>query len=261
MNKTLLTPYFVGQQEYGLKAVAEADWALNDPVVEGEDEQGRCIVTHQGIRDFVAETIGEGNVAGHPSVRPISFAGDCCATIPVIAGLQQAGVEDFLYLWFDAHGDFNDWSTTPSNFLGGMPLAMEVGIGEQRMMDGSGATPITESQVMLIDGRDLDPGEQKLVSGSQIAHVKDVRALLHMNFGNRPVYVHFDADILHLDDNPAVSYPAEGGPRSGELSAVFTHLNQTAKIVAVSMSAWNPRMDGAEKSQAICMKLLSDLIS
>jgi len=36
----------------------------------------------------------------------VSIAGDCCAAIGELAGLQRAGINP-LFIWFDAHGDFN----------------------------------------------------------------------------------------------------------------------------------------------------------
>ncbi len=92
---------------------------------------------------------------------PVSVAGDCCTSIGILAGLQQAGVDPTL-IWFDAHGDFNTWETTPSGFLGGMPLAMLVGKGEQTIMEGVGTSVLPEEQVILSDGRDLDPGEDEV---------------------------------------------------------------------------------------------------
>ncbi len=57
-------------------------------------------------------------------------AGDCVASLGVAAGLQRAGIEPSV-AWLDAHGDFNTWETTPSGFMGGMPLAVLAGLGDQ----------------------------------------------------------------------------------------------------------------------------------
>ena len=46
--------------------------------------------------------------------------------LAVADSLRRAGVPPVL-VWLDAHGDFNTPETTPSGFLGGMPLAMLVG--------------------------------------------------------------------------------------------------------------------------------------
>src|SRR5512136_997268 len=96
-------------------------------------------VLHQPLAEFTAQTVLHGD-------RPVSLAGDCCTPLGVLAGLQQAGLVPVL-LWLDAHGDFNTWETTPSGFLGGMPLAMLVGRGDQTMAQAVGLRPLPESRV------------------------------------------------------------------------------------------------------------------
>ena len=49
--------------------------------------------------------------------------------------------------------------TTPSGFLGGMPLAMIDGKREQTMPENVGLRNLPECQAILTDARDLDPGE------------------------------------------------------------------------------------------------------
>ncbi len=85
---------------------------------------------HRAVAEAVAADAGKGHV-------PNLVLGDCCQVIPVMAGLSRAGIHPTL-IWLDSHGDFNTWETTPSKFLGGMPLAMLTGRGDQRMMQAVG---------------------------------------------------------------------------------------------------------------------------
>jgi len=251
-DRVMLTPSFLDKPVPGLEAIAEPDWMMNKPNLPDGDTQTRMSAIHQPIADFMAATIAAGD-------RPVSLAGDCCAAIGALAGLQRAGVNP-VFVWFDAHGDFNTWKTTPSGFLGGMPLAMMVGLGEQRMMAAVGCQPLPTNRVVLTDGRDLDPGEAKLVEESGIRHLPNVADLLTMELPDGPLYVHFDVDVLNLADVPAVSYPAAGGPTAVELAPVFRHLAQTREITAVSTSFWNPELDVDGRSQKTCLSLLNDLL-
>ena len=61
---------------------------------------------HRPIRDFAQTAARDGN-------RIVSIAGDCCAAVPVMAGLQAAGGNP-TFVWIDAHGDFNTPETSPS---------------------------------------------------------------------------------------------------------------------------------------------------
>ena len=77
-----------------------------------------------------------------------------------MAGLQAAGLSPVL-VWLDGHGDFNIPETSPSGFLGGMPLAMMVGRGDPAFGRSVGLTPISEQDVWLVGARDIDPPEQE----------------------------------------------------------------------------------------------------
>jgi arginase len=251
-NQFILTPFFLDQPSPGLEAIAQPGWNINNPALPDGNVKARLSSLHQPIADFVAGAIARGE-------RPVSIAGDCCTAIGVLAGLQRAGLDPLL-IWLDAHGDFNTWETTPSGFLGGMPLAMLVGRGEQTLVQVAGLLPLSESQVILTDGRDLDPGERQALAGSDVIHLADSCSLLEHTAYDRPVHIHFDTDIIDPNDAPAMSYPAPGGPTAVDLQAIFRALAIKGQITAVSMSTWNPELDADGRSQAVCMQLLHTLI-
>ena len=255
MTRTLVTPYFLDTRDAGYEALAGEKAMLNAGPLDQEsgDIQHRVLPLYENIATFVAETAGRGEL-------PVALNGDCVMAIPVLAGLQRAGIDPFL-IWFDAHGDFNTWETTPSGFLGGMPLAMMVGLGEQTIVDGVGQETLPPEDVILTDGRDLDPGEQELVTGSGINHLVNIRHLLAFPLPDRPLWVHFDADILRLEDLPAVSYPAPGGPSVAELRQVFRHLRETGRLVALSVSLPTPHLDQNNQSQETAVGLVDELLA
>jgi arginase len=251
-NRFLVTPFFLDQPSPELETLTQPDWELNRPALPEGDLHPRMSALHEPIAAFVAGALAEGE-------RPVSIAGDCCTTLGMLAGLQRAGANPAL-LWLDAHGDFNTWETTPSGFLGGMPLAMLVGRGELTMAKSVGLQPLPENQVILSDGRDLDPPERLALQGSQVHHLSDLRAVLDDSLLAQPLWVHFDTDILNPQDAPAMSYLAPGGPSAVEIQALFRHLAQHCQIVAVSMTTWTPRLDRDGKSREVCMALLRTLI-
>jgi len=250
-NEYCLTAYFLDEPVSELRSLAEEKWHIIGPSLPAGEKQQRLVTLYRPLRDRVAEIVRRGN-------RPVSIAGDCCTSIGVSAGLQKAGLKPTL-IWLDAHGDFNTWETTPSGFLGGMPLAMLVGRGDQTMVNGTGLSPIPEEKVILTDARDLDPGEREAVEGSAIQHLPRVEALLEMELPAGPLYVHFDCDVLNPQEVPAMNYPAPGGPSVETLRHVFGRLAQTGRVVAVSLSSWAPELDQDGQSQAVCMELLNVL--
>jgi arginase len=251
-NQMILTPFFIDEPLAGLESLATSEWLINKPELPSGSKQHRMSVVHRQLADFTEQSILNQR-------RPISIAGDCCTAMGTLAGLQRAGLNPTL-VWFDAHGDFNTWETTPSGFLGGMPLAMLVGKGEQTMLRALALTPLAEERVLLTDARDLDPGERQLIEGARIIHLPTVNHLLNTRLSDGPLYVHIDMDIIDPAEAPAMNYPAAGGPSVQELERVVKHLGRTEKIAAVSVSTWNPAMDEDGQSRRVCMGLLHTLI-
>jgi arginase len=226
-------PFFIGDRIGDLPV--QGSHEILEPDLPDDTPQQRMVVLNSQLADRVAA-----------ADRVVVFAGDCLAPIGVLAGLQRRSIEATL-IWFDAHGDFHTWDTTHSGFLGGMPLAMIVGRGEQTIVEGAGLTPLAENRVLLVDGRDLDPGEDEAVAASHLT-VTSVTDLAHTLPPEGPLYVHVDVDVVDPADMPAVNYPAPAGPSLTEVRAALLHLAVTGRVVAFSVSAWNPDLPGADQA-------------
>ena len=251
-TKFILTPFFLDQPLPGLESLVADDWVTNDPHLPDGTPQQRMASLYQPLAEFVSNSAGSGDL-------PVSIAGDCCTSLGILRGLQKAGLNPTL-IWLDAHGDFNTWETTPSGFLGGMPLAMLVGRGEQTIMELVGVNPLPEEKVIFSDGRDLDPGEREALASSSIQLVKNSVELTDINLPPGPIWVHFDTDLTDASDAPAMNYPVAGGPGVEQLEQVFSSLGESGQIAAVSMSTWNPVLDQDGHSRAVSMRLLENLI-
>ncbi len=248
----ILTPYFLDQHLTGLEELRHADWQTNLAAPEGTTEIRRIAAIHIGLAALVEGVVKTG-------CKPVSIAGDCCTALGVLAGLVRSGIDPHL-IWFDAHGDFNTWETTPSGFLGGMPLAMLAGLGEQTGLEILGIDPLAQENIILTDARDLDPGERELLASSRITHLDNPLALLDKALPEDPLWIHFDTDVIDPEYVPAQNYPAPGGITPDELGRVFSHLTENGDICAVSLSSWAPDLPGAEESRDVCLGLLNLLI-
>ncbi len=191
--------------------------------------------------------------------HPVVYAGDCVSIIGVLAGLQRKGVYPTL-IFFDAHGDFNTWETTPSGFLGGMPLAMVSGRGEQTIVEGAGLEPLPGERLVLVDGRALDPGEDRAVAESGITHTT-VDELAHSLPPAGPLYVHVDGDVVDPGEMPAMNYPAADGPSLHAVRMAMIHLAATDRVAAFSISSWNPELRGADVAAAAMLQLAGPFLA
>ncbi|MDJ0497028.1 MAG: arginase family protein [Acidimicrobiia bacterium] len=239
-------PYFMGDPMPGFQ-VPRPHEVLAPDLPAGKPQQ-RMAVLYRGLADIVAST-----------PDPVVYAGDCVSTIGVLAGLERRDILPTL-IFFDAHGDFNTWETTPSGFIGGMPLAMLTGRGEQTIVAGAGLTPLADDRVLLVDGRDLDPGEDKAVAQSGIT-VTTVDSVAHSIPPSGPLYVHVDGDVVDPGEMPAMNYPAPDGPSLDAVRMAMIHLATTGRVVAFSISSWNPSLPGADIAAAAMLKLAEPFIA
>ena len=255
MIRELSVPWFLDRPRVGLApgptdvlpAPDRARQAVDAVPADG-DTTGAVLPIHREIAAFTSDAVREGSL-------PLVVAGDCCAAIPVAAGVQRAGRQAEL-VWLDAHGDFNTPATSPSGFLGGMPLAMLTGRGDLAMLDALGMTPLADGRVRLGDARDLDPGEADALAGSGVRVATDLDTLLATLDDGAAVHLHLDCDVITSAEVPAQSYPVAGGPGAAEVEAFLRSLAARTTIVAVSVCAWDPALDEDGRSARICRRCI-----
>jgi len=249
MHRWIVSPYYFELDEPAVVAIAPGDAVMNVGHTLADRTAAGLAPVYQPIAAFVTE-------AAQAGATPVSAAGDCSATLPVVAGLQAAGIAPVL-VWIDAHGDFNTPETSPSQFLGGMPLAMLVGRGPRDYCQSVGLTVLEEHDVWLIDGRDLDPLEREALDASAIRRT-GMAGLASLRIDGR-VYLHFDNDVLNPADAPAMNYPAPGGPTTAETVAACRAFVAANDVVAISLSGWNSALDTDGRSQAATALVMAAL--
>src|SRR5699024_7577808 len=92
---------------------------------------------------------------------PLILGGDHSIAIGTLAGVSHH-YENLGLIWYDAHGDINTDKTTPSGNIHGMPLAVSLGLGDERLTSIIKNHPkVKPESVVLIGIRDLDDGEKE----------------------------------------------------------------------------------------------------
>jgi arginase len=272
VNARLLLPYLMGQRRDGLRRVLDID--LHPWEVLGLDQQNEAqiddpIAKLHCLGSLYALLAARVAALASSGCRPVSLAGDCVSSLGMLAGLQQAGQPPDRVLWLDAHGDFHTWSTTQTQYIGGMPLAMFVGRVDHGLDPRSqaalaclstiGVQAYPQRQIVLADARDLDPGECEALLSSQILRCQLGDVLGHLRPHER-IYLHWDTDVI--DDPlrmPALKYHVERGPSAAGIAAFFQAL-RSYNIVAVSVSAWHAEQDGNNRTARACLEILNTLL-
>lgn len=125
---------------------------------------------------------------------------------------------DMSLMFFDAHGDLNSPSTSPSGNLHGMPLRALLGDtdpGIRSLMDST----LSPEQVVMAGTRDCDSPEwdyirrHSLVSLGPEALNQDPGAAADAleKKGHKSVFIHVDIDVIDPGEFPYQPVPAPGG--------------------------------------------------
>ncbi len=265
----IITPFLVGQYRQRLTHVCQLDassWEVlpidefHETTIRDQTEQMRRMgKIYFLLSEQIKKIIEAGNM-------PISLAGDCLSTLGVLAGLQKAGKQPQRIIWLDAHGDFHTWETSQTKYLGGMPLAILVGHDGQEktkfiresFRKTIGVTPYPESQIVLSDARDLDPGEKDALYNSRIIKCS-INDVLNQVSSTETIYLHWDTDVLDAAAMmPALKYHVRSGPTISVMSDLFKSL-RLKNLVAISVSAWHSDKDNDNRTGTACLELLKDL--
>ena len=249
-------PYYLGEslpqrqevnalREEGIADQLNAEWVDISPDFSVHDDP--VVVVNRAL----AQTI-----RAHSDKVPVVFANDCTSCLGMVKGLEA---QSPALLWYDSHGDFNTPETTPSGFLGGMPLAALVGRGNQHLMRGMELAPIAESDIIISDVRNLDPEESVMLRESQIAIYETLADLDAARLPHKPLYIHFDTDIVDCAEMPAMSYPEPGGPTLDESIASLRIALDKAQVAGVLFSLWNSALPGADETMAATMRIIRAL--
>lgn len=181
----------------------------------------------------------------------VMTGGGCSHTIGMVGGLQQALGKDIKigFIWLDAHGDINTPESTESGLVGGTPLATIAGLCHGKAynswMKAAGIDyPLRHNEIILSDGRDLDPKEAELLKSTEIIYLNttdfnnlDTWKETVNNLADRVdvIYLHIDGDILDERFTPG-QYTARSGGSDVEtvMNNIKTVMN-TDKVIAFSL--------------------------
>ena len=169
-------------------------------------------------------------------------------------------------VWFDAHGDFNTPDSSVDGYFDGMGLAMLTGEAWRGMSGPSmGGASVPESAVVLAGARDFDDLERQRLDSSAVLQVApenidsdgDIAdAVNEMDPAPSGLYLHVDLDVLDSDEARVNIYSVPGGLKAEQLHSQVRSLLDTCPVRALSLTAYDPEVDGEGRVPPIAMRLL-----
>lgn len=222
------------------------------------DAQKREIATGFAVCRAVATKV---DLARDDERFPIVFTGNCLTAAGAVAGDAADSI-----IWIDQHGDLNTPETSTYGFLDGMALATTLGLCWRPMTSAiPGFQAIDPSRCMLVDARDLDPDEKRLLDTLPIIRTQCADALDTLGklkaAGAVRAHLHLDLDVLDPDVLQVNRYTKSGGPNPDQLQQLVCGLARSIPIAGVTISAYDPAFDAKGEVPPVVGQLLGDLLA
>lgn len=195
----------------------------------------------QRVASILQPHVGETSL---PWGRVLALGGDHSITFPVVRAYVER-YPDLAILQFDAHPDLYD-NFDGNRFSHASPLAriMEAGLAKRLVQVGIRSTnlhlreQVERFKVEQVTMRDFNPD-------------------LSLDFGETPVYVTIDLDVLDPAYAPGVSHHEPGGLSVRDLLRVLDRTRGV--IVGADIVELNPLRDPVGITAAVAAKLVKEL--
>lgn len=202
---------------------------------------------------------------------PLVLGGDHSIAMGTLAGLAKH-YDNMGVIWYDAHGDLNTADSSPSGNIHGMPLAVSLGIGHEKLTSIHGDEPkIKPENIVIIGARSLDEGERVLIEEKGIKvytmHEVDRMGMTQVMeetieyLKDRTDGVHLSLDLDGLDPNeaPGVGTPVMGGLSYRESHLAMEMLYQSQMITSAEFVEVNPILDEKNRTASVAVGLMGSL--
>ena len=197
----------------------------------------------------------------------VTCGGDCAADL---ASVQHAVAShpagSVAVVWFDAHGDLNSVSTSPSGAFHGMVVRALLGDGPDGLA-ATGPARLHHEQLVLAGTRALDEGESafvdrigiRVVGPDGFADPQTLVAAVEAT-GASGVYLHIDLDVLDPAAVDGIGFPEPFGVSPEQLSDAIRALRARFELVGAAITEFAPESpEAAGRDLPVILRVLGAL--
>jgi arginase len=222
------------------------------------DAQEREIATGFAVCKAVAAEVRSACDDGR---FPIVLGGNCLTAAGAVAGDGADSI-----VWFDQHGDINTPETSSFGFLDGMSLSSVLGLCWRPMTAAiPGFQAIDPARCVLVDARDLDPGERLLLDQLPISRVPCDKAIEQASAltvdGASRTHLHLDLDVHDPSTLRANKYATPGGPSPDQARTAVCGIARSMPLAGMTITAYDPTFDPDKKIPAAVKSLLVGFVA
>lgn len=206
--------------------------------------------------------------------RVITLGGDHSSAIGTWHGVKQAVAAqgNIGLIWVDAHMDSHTPQTSVSGNIHGMPLAVLLGYGDERLTQLAHLGPtLLPQNVCLIGIRSFESGEAQLLNrlGVRVFYRDEIKqrgltavfqeALSIVNRNTVGFGVSVDLDAIDPNEAPGVGSPTPDGLRAEALCQALRIIAMQPRFLAAEIAEFNPHHDQQQKTANVIYQLITHL--
>ncbi len=203
---------------------------------------------------------------------PLILGGDHSIAIGSIAGILQHKKNPGI-IWFDAHADINTEETSPTGNIHGMPVAVSLGFGHEKLTSIGGKDKnINPEKIVYVGCRDVDAGEKKFLKelGITVFTMHEVdkygmpeiieKAIQIAGKDTDGIHVSFDIDSIDPLYVMGTGTKVPGGLTYRESNFALEMIAQTGKLISAEFVEVNPLIDHKNRSGKYAAALIGSLL-
>lgn len=198
---------------------------------------------------------------------PVVLGGDHSIALGSVSGVAQAHGPIGL-IWLDAHGDFNDSTTSPSGHIHGMILAALAGVSDPALNNATGPGPhVDPRHIAIVGARSLDTGERAKLrdAGAHVFAMDQIdargiadvmnEALGLVGEGTTGLHLSLDLDVVAPTVVAGFGTPVPGGLSYREVHLATEMTARTGRLLSLDLVEVNPLLDHANATAVLATEL------
>lgn len=175
-------------------------------------------------------------------------------------------------IWIDAHGDYNDFNTTITGNIHGVPLATVCGSNGKELSYFHNGNYYNPKNAVIFGARDLDKKEKEKLEKDNVNvfYYDDIKNNIENSLkdafklaldGNDKIHISFDLDSINPILAPGVTVPVKDGFNLEDVEIIINFIKDNiSKVNSFDLVEYNPLFDKDEKTLEIATDILKKII-